>query len=103
MADFTPRTVFPEYASNGTSIVFPLKNFNSLTPSLADADYGDAREIVRGVVETTYEYLSGLPEEAKPTNFSIERGDAEFSGDTLTISYTVSYTLGVRSNDLKLA
>jgi hypothetical protein len=103
MADFTPRTVFTNYASNGTSVIFPLDNFKSLSPNLADADYGDAREVIRGVVEKAYEYLSSLPEEDRPQNFSIERESPEFTGNTLKVSYTVSYTLGIRSDDLKLA
>ena len=103
MADFTPRTVFTNYASNGTSVIFPLDNFKSLSPNLADADYGDAREVVRGVVDKAYEYCAHLPEEERPQNFSIDKKAELVGEDTLKISYTIELVLAIKSDDLKLA
>lgn len=103
MANFTPASVFPEYASNGLAMIFPIKNFASLTPGLADAEYGDVREIFRSFIEKGYEFLFSLPPEEKPTNFAIDRTNSEMVGDMLQISYTVTYSLAIRSEDLTLA
>ena len=79
MAKVLPTQVYPNYqvAAGGAaitpaedSILIPISDLPSLTPEEADADTGNASEVVRAFVHAAIANLGALPAAEKPTKWS---------------------------------
>lgn len=59
-ADDVPTDVFPNYTDNGTSFTIPFTDVSGLTAAKGNMSSGDARELIRGLVQTCLEWYDGL-------------------------------------------
>lgn len=96
MAKVTPIQVFPGVFSDGNGITIPLTNLPGVDTTETNATTGDIRPLVMGIVEQVFQQLSQLPNEDKPTDFTITKSNPTGVGlnkvrQTYSISVAYSY------------
>ena len=91
MAKVTPNQVFPSYSSDETQLVIPYSNLPGLDNSESDGNTGDIRALVLGFVEQVFSQINQLPDEDKPTGFSITKSNPVGVGlNKIRQAYTIS-------------
>lgn len=92
MSALIPTAVFSGYIATGTEITIPLAALPGLTSAEANATTGDAREILRIILEKYAAVIESLSSENKPEKMLMNRGGlVGLSATQIRRSYNISF------------
>jgi hypothetical protein len=99
MANIRPTTIFGGYTADGTGLTIPFSAIPGLTAAEAHPTTGDAREIIRLILEKYFIAIQALPVADRPISMSINRGSL-VGLDSVTVrrSYQLSFDESVAAN-----
>ena len=104
MTQVTPVDVFPGFqiSIEGDTVSIPVSALPGLDGSEAHPLNGDIRPVVMGFIEQVFQQIARLPDENKPTEFSITKGNPVGIGldkvrQTYSISLSYSYNTATTS------
>jgi hypothetical protein len=99
MAAIQPTDIFSGYTADGTALTIPYTAIPGLTAAEAHATTGDAREVLRLILEKYFTAIQALPTAERPAYMSISRGSL-VGLDSVTVrrSYQLSFDESVVAN-----
>lgn len=99
MANIRPTNVFSGYTADGNGLTIPFAAIPGLTSAEAHPTTGDAREVIRLILEKYFTVIQALPVAERPVSMSITRGSL-VGLDSVTVrrSYQLSFDESVAAN-----
>ena len=92
MAAITPTNIFSGYSADATAITIPLAALPGLTTAEAHATTGDAREILRILIEKYFAAIEAMQPANRPAYMILSRGNlVGLSATTVRRSYSVTF------------
>lgn len=75
MATVRPTQLWNGYTSDGTNITIPIASLSKLTVANANANTGNAADVLWALLDKAVDSINGLSAEAKPTKFALTRAN----------------------------
>ena len=99
MAAIQPTDIFSGYTADGTALTIPYTAIPGLTSAEAHPATGDAREVLRLILEKYFTTIQALPTSEKPAFMTITRGSL-VGLDSVTVrrSYQLSFDESVTAS-----
>jgi hypothetical protein len=99
MANIRPTNVFSGYTADANGLTIPFSAIPGLTSAEAHPTTGDAREVIRLILEKYFTTIQALPAAERPVSMSITRGSL-VGLDSVTVrrSYQLSFDESVAAN-----
>lgn len=92
MAAIQPTDIFSGYTADGNGFTIPLAAVPGLTAAEAHATTGDARELLRLLLEKYFAAIEAMPTNEKPVFMTISRGSlVGLTTSTVRRSYSISF------------
>jgi hypothetical protein len=92
MAAIQPTDIFSGYTADGNGLTIPFSSIPGLTAAEAHAATGDAREVLRLILEKYFVAIEAMPANEKPAFMSISRGSlVGLTSSTVRRSYSISF------------
>lgn len=92
MAAISPTDIFSGYSADATAITIPLAALSGLTQAEAHATTGDAREVLRIILETYVAAIEGMASGDRPVSMTLARGNLiGLTNSTVRRSYSASF------------
>jgi hypothetical protein len=92
MAAIQPTDIFSGYTADGNGFTIPLAAVPGLTAAEAHATTGDARELLRLLLEKFFAAIEAMPTNEKPLYMTISRGAlVGLTTSTVRRSYSISF------------
>ena len=74
-------------------IVIPIASLSGLTDAEAHATTGDARKVLRALIDQAYAWYNAIPAASQPDNTVVSRSGLVGTGDTVDRTWSVKATL----------
>jgi hypothetical protein len=99
MAAIQPTDIFSGYTADGSGLTIPFSAIPGLTSAEAHPTTGDAREVLRLILEKYFTAIQALPTSERPAFMSITRGGL-IGLDSVTVrrSYQLSFDESVAAS-----
>ena len=92
MANIRPTNIFSGYTADGTALTIPYTAIPGLTSAEAHGTTGDARELIRLILEKYFTTIQALPAADRPAFMSMTRGSlVGIDSNTVRRSYSISF------------
>jgi hypothetical protein len=99
MANIRPTNIFSGYTADANGLTIPFSAIPGLTAAEAHPTTGDAREVIRLILEKYFTVIQALATADKPVSMTITRGSL-VGLDSITVrrSYQLSFDESVAAN-----
>lgn len=104
MAAITPTDIFSGYTADGTALTIPYTALPGLTSAEAHASTGDAREVLRIILEKYFTAIEAMPLNERPVSMTMSRGNLiGLTASTVRRSYSISFeeSVGATATSIK--
>jgi hypothetical protein len=92
MAAIDPTDIFASYAADSTAVTIPLAALPGLTAAEAHPTEGDAREVLRIILETYVSKIEQMQPANRPVYMTAQRGNLiGLSPSLVSRTYTITF------------
>ena len=92
MAAIQPTDIFSGYTADGSGFTIPFASIPGLTAAEAHPATGDAREVLRLILEKYFSAIETMPVNERPVSMTINRGALiGLTASSVRRSYSISF------------